>query len=73
MKSQTNDYKVLKSSERIQKQAKQNLERNKSELFKEGEKVKVLMSTLYSKHRKMIKNNKNKLLSLKYSPEIYKV
>jgi hypothetical protein len=73
MKTQSNDYKVLKASERIQKQAKRNLELNKAELFKVGEKVRVLMSALYSKHRKMIKNNKSKLLSLKYSPEIYKV
>ena len=63
----------MKASERIQKQAKRNLERNKSETFKVGEKVRVLMSALYSKHRMMIKKNKSKLLSLKYSPEIYKV
>ncbi len=31
------------------------------------------MSALYSKYRMMIKSNKSKLLSLKYSPEIYKV
>ena len=73
MKSQTNDYKVLKASERIQKQAKRNLERNKAEIFKVGEKVRVSMSALYSKYRKMIKSNKSKLLSLKYSPEIFTV
>ena len=73
MYNQTNEYKVLKASERIQKQAKRNLELNKTEHYKVGEKVRVLMSALYSKHRKMIKNNKSKLLSLKYSPEIYKV
>jgi hypothetical protein len=73
MKSQTNDYKVLKASERIQKQAKRNLERNKAEIFKVGEKVRVSMSALYSKYRMMIKNNKSKLLSLKYSPEIFTV
>ena len=73
MKSQTNDYKVLKASERIQKQAKRNLERSKTEIFKVGEKVRVSMSALYSKYRMMIKNNKSKLLSLKYSPEIFTV
>ena len=73
MKSQTTDYKVLKASERIQKQAKRNLERNKAEIYNVNENVRVLMAALYSKHRKMIKNNKSKLLSLKYSPEIYKV
>ena len=73
MKSQTNDYKVLKASERIQKQAKRNLERNKAEIFKVGEKVRVSMSALYSKYRMMIKSNKSKLLSLKYSPEIFTV
>ena len=67
MKNQTNDYKVLKASERIQKQAKRNLERNKAEIFKVGEKVRVSMSALYSKYRMMIKSNKSKLLSLKYS------
>ena len=73
MKSQTDDYKVLKASERIQNQAKRNLERNKAEIFKVGEKVRVLMAALHSEHRKMIKKNKSKLLSLKYSPQIYKV
>ena len=73
MKSQTNDYKVLKASERIQKQAKRNLERSKTEIFKVGEKVRVSMSALYSKYRMMIKSNKSKLLSLKYSPEIFTV
>ena len=73
MKSKSADYKVLKASERIQKQAKRNLERSKSELYKVGEKVRVLMSALYSKHRMMIEKNKSKLLSLKYSPEIFKV
>ena len=63
----------MKASERIQKQAKRNLERSKSELYKVGEKVRVLMSALYSKHRMMIEKNKSKLLSLKYSPEIFKV
>ena len=58
MKSQTNDYKVLKASERIQKQAKRNLERSKSELFIVGEKVRVLMSALSSKHRMMIEQKK---------------
>jgi hypothetical protein len=31
------------------------------------------MAALHSEHRKMIKKNKSKLLSLKYSPQIYKV
>ena len=61
MKSQTDDYKVLKASERIQNQAKRNLERNKAEIFKVGEKVRVLMSALHSEHRMMIKKNKSKL------------
>ena len=59
MKSQTDNYKVLKASERIQKQAKRNLERNKAEIFKVGEKVRVLMAALYSEHRKIIKKNKS--------------
>ena len=42
MYNQTNEYKVLKASERIQKQAKRNLELNKTEHYKVGEKVRVL-------------------------------
>ena len=73
MKIKSADYKVLKASERIQKQAKRNLERSKSEIFIVGEKVRALMSALSSKHRMMIEKKKSKLLSLKYSSEIFKV
>jgi hypothetical protein len=68
-----NELKLLRASERIKKVAKRNLDRTIVEQFKNGDMVRVLMSSLYSKIRMKIKEGKSKLLISKYSPEIYKV
>ena len=68
-----NELKILRASERIKKVARRNLARTVVEKFKNGDKVRVLMSSLYSKIRKRIKKGDGKLLISKYTPEIYSV
>ena len=68
-----NDLKLLRASERIKKIAKRNLDKTIVEQFKNGDMVRVLMSSLYSKIRAKIKEGHGKLLISKYSPDIYKV
>jgi hypothetical protein len=68
-----NDLKILRASERIKKIAKRKLDRTIVEKFKNGDMVRVLMSSLYSKIRMKIKEGKGKLLISKYSPDIYTV
>ena len=48
------DLKLLRASERIKKIAKRNLDRTIVEQFKNGDVVRVLMSSLYSKIRAKI-------------------
>ena len=67
------DLKLLRASERIKKIAKRNLDKTIVEQFKNGDIVRVLMSSLYSKIRAKIKEGKGKLLISKYSPDVYKV
>ena len=71
----TNDpnLKILRASERIKKVAKRNLDRTIVEQFNNGDMVRVLMSSLYSKIRAKLKEGKGKLLISKYSPDVYKV
>ena len=59
----------MRASERIKKIAKKNLDRTIVENFKNGDMVRVLMSSLYSKIRAKIKEGNGKLLISKYSPE----
>ena len=68
-----NDLKILRASERIKKVAKRNLDKTIVEQFKNGDMVRVLMSSLYSKIRAKIKEGNGKLLISKYSPDVYKV
>ena len=44
---------------------------NKVEIFEVGDKVRILMSSLYAKVRKLIKSDLQKLLPVKYTPNIY--
>ena len=71
----TNDpnLKILRASERIKKVAKRNLDKTIVEQFNNGDMVRVLMSSLYSKIRAKLKEGKGKLIISKYSPDIYKV
>ena len=68
-----NGLKLLRASERIKKIAKRNLDKTIVEQFKNGDMVRVLMSSLYSKIRMKIKEGKGKLIISKYSPDVYKV
>jgi hypothetical protein len=68
-----NELKLLRASERIKKVAKRNLDKTIVEQFKNGDMVRVLMSSLYSKIRTKIKEGDGKLLISKYSPDVYKV
>ena len=67
------DLKILRASERIKKIAKKNLDKTIVEQFKNGDVVRVLMSSLYYKIRAKIKEGKGKLLVSKYSPDVYTV
>jgi len=66
-------YKQVEAIERIRDKAFINVEKNNAEHFEVGEKVRVLVSSLYSKVRKVIKEGNSKLISVKYSPEIFTV
>ena len=46
---------------------------NQVETFESGEKVRVLLSSLFPKIRKLIKSNLQKLIPVKYSPNIYTI
>ena len=68
-----NNLKILRASERIKKVAKRNLDKTIVEQFNNGDMVRVLMSSLYSKIRAKLKEGKSKLIISKYTPDIYKV
>ena len=59
--------------ERIKEKIKRDVAKNKSELFKKGDKVRVLMSSLYSEVRAIIKSGRGKLIPVKWSPNIYTI
>jgi len=46
---------------------------NQVETFESGEKVSVLLSSLFPKIRKLIKSNLQKLIPVKYSPNVYTI
>ena len=49
------------------------MDKNKSQIFKKGDKVRVLMSSLYSEIRALVKSGRNKLVPVKWSPNIYTI
>ena len=59
--------------DRIKDYVKREVDKNKSQLFKKGDKVRVLMSSLYSEIRALIKSGRNKLVPVKWSPNIYTI
>ena len=67
------ELKIVRAVDRIKKVARRNLARTVVEKYNNGDKVRVLMSSLYSKMRKKIKKGDGKLLITKYTPEIYSV
>ena len=60
-------------SEKIRANATRLLNANISNAFEKGDYVRVLMSSLYSKVRKMIKAGDKKNLVVRFSPRIYRV
>ena len=67
------ELKIVRAVERIKKVARRNLARTVVEKYNNGDKVRVLMSSLYSKMRKEIKKGDGKLIITKYNPGIYSV
>ena len=59
---------VDKVKETMKSNAKMKMKLNQVET---GEKVRVLLSSLFLKIRKLIKSNLQKLIPVKYSPNIY--
>jgi len=58
---------------KISEKAKRNVLKNKTQEFTVGDFVRVKLSQLYSKIRKMIKQGDKKYIVVKYSPEIYEI
>jgi hypothetical protein len=59
--------------ERIKNYVKREVAKNKSEILKKGDKVRVLMSSLYSQVRAIIKSGRKKLIPVTWSPNIYTI
>ena len=59
--------------ERIKNYVKKEVAKNKSELLRAGDKVRVLMSSLYSEVRAIIKSGRKKLIPVMWSPNIYTI
>jgi transposase InsO family protein len=57
----------------IKSNAKMKMKLNQVENFYSGEMVRVLLSSLFPKIRKLIKSNLQKLLPVKYSPNVYNI
>ena len=57
----------------IKSNAKMKMKLNQVEKFYSGEMVRVLLSSLFPKIRKLIKSNLQKLLPVKYSPNVYTI
>ena len=59
--------------QRIKDNIKRQVAKNKSEILHKGDKVRVLMSSLYSEIRALVKSGREKLIPVKWSPNIYTV
>ena len=59
--------------ETIKSNARTKMKLNQVETFESGEKVRVLLSSLFPKIRKLIKSNLQKLIPVKYSPNVYTI
>ena len=57
--------------ETIKSNARMKMKLNQVETFESGEMVRVLLSSLFPKIRKLIKSNLQKLVPVKYSPNVY--
>ena len=69
-----NDNEISKNvREKIKNYVKREVAKNKSSEFKKGDKVRVLMSSLYSQVRAIIKSGRKKLIPVMWSPNIYTI
>ena len=71
-----NDYnydELHKASDNIQNKARKKLALNKAVKYKDGDKVRVLMKSLYAKIRKLYKSGDKKYVVAKYTPDIYTI
>ena len=59
--------------ETIKSNAKMKMKLNQVETFEPGEEVRVLLSSLFPKIRKLIKSDLQKLIPVKYSPNVYTI
>jgi len=64
---------LIEASEKIKEKARRALERNKATDLKVGDKVRILLSAISSKVRKMIKEGRKKLIPVKYTTDIYTI
>ena len=65
--------KAKQVKERIKNYVKREVAKNKSEILNKGDKVRVLMSSLYSEVRAIIKSGRKKLIPVMWSPNIYTI
>jgi len=68
-----NDDVVDEVKYNIKESARRKMQLNRVEMFEVGDKVRVLLSSLFSKIRKLLKSNLQKLVPVKYSPNIYTI
>ena len=68
-----NEEPLVEVGKRIRGHATRKLNETISTAFEEGDYVRVLMSSLYSKVRKMIKAGDKKNVVVRYSPKIYRI
>ena len=57
--------------DRLKKKAIRDVERSEVQEFEVGDHVRATMASLYSEARKLVKSGRQKLLPVKYSPNIY--
>jgi hypothetical protein len=62
---------LIKVGKKLEDKAKRDVQKYKEDVFRKGDHVRVLNSSLYANVRKLVKEGKTKLLPVKYNPEIY--
>lgn len=70
---QDDDDKYTDAQQRIQKKAKKALDRYVAEIYRVGDTVRVLETSLHSNARKILKAGNKKLIIATYSPDLYTV
>jgi hypothetical protein len=65
------DENIIEVKERLEDKAKNDINRIKVATFEVGDYVRASMRTLYTEHRKILKEHEQKYLPVKFSPEIF--